>query len=62
MNNDDYKFAPKHYRVEWQEAPRWSRIPYGYFCRGYQPAWRIVERAIFWTMVAGVGALLIFWN
>ena len=57
-----FTFAPEHYKLGWQECQRWSRTPYGYFGRGYQPTWRIVERTIFWTLVAGLGALLLFWN
>lgn len=47
-----FTFAPEGYKPEWQHAPRWSRIPYGYYSRGFTPTWRIVERAIFWGIIA----------
>jgi hypothetical protein len=58
----EFKFAPEHYKLGWQECQRRSFLPYGYFGRGYQPTWRIIERAIFWTLIIGVAALLLLWN
>ena len=56
----NFFWAPKGYANEWQHASRVSRIPYGYFDRGFTPTWRIVERTIFWGLLAAAGLYLYF--